>query len=355
MDTAIYGKFWSPEHLISYGKPLMCSLGQRGIGKSTGVGLYCIGQYYDNKKLFIYCRRNGDELKQTQKDYFYSPLDIYNAYYGTKHVWALDGGTYKDENGEVVGFAIPLSQADKYKSSPFGALGVRTIIYDEFILAKGKETGYVGSKETPYLEYDLLIRLYQTVDRAPGHSFLNETKIFCLGNFANLYNPILLGCGADKYLTINSKCVSPKGKPWVIEITDNVEATSEVRSSFGYQLAREEIAKGDYDVNGFITSDSIQTLKGVMNPIINVEYSGRKYGVYLFEKRGVIYVSTKISEAVRTIALTMADGKINQVTAVKWNKSPAMDLLRRFAEMGLVIFQNERARQDILTYLNFTI
>lgn len=355
MNKEIYGNFWSPDHLLSYNKPLNISLGVRGLGKSTGCGIKCIGDYYDNKKLFIYTRRNDVELRQTMKDYFYGPLMIYNEKFGTKHDWTLEDGRYIDENKNTVGFAVPLSQADKYKSAPFGALGVRTIIYDEFVLAKGKETGYLGNKETPYLEYDLLIRLYQTVDRAPGHSFLNETKIFCLGNFANLYNPILLGCGADKYMNINSKVVAPKDALWVVELTSEVGATSEMRSSYGYQLARAEIAKGDYDNNGYITGDNIKTMKGVMNPLLNVDYKGRGYGIYLCEKEGVVYVSEKQSTAVRTIALTMGDGKINQVTAVKWNKSTQMQVVRRFAEMGLCVFQTPRARTDLLTYLNFTL
>lgn len=355
MDNKIYGKFWSPQHLISYGKPLMISLGIRGIGKSTALGLYSIGEYYDNHRLFIYTRRNEDELQQTEKNYFYSPLKIYNEFYGTNHEWTCSGNVYTDENKNVVGYSIPLSQADKRKSTPYGALGVRTIIYDEFILAKGKETAYLGSKVTPYLEYDLLIRLYQTVDRDINHQYLNETKIFCLGNFANLNNPILLGCGADRYLNINSKVVSPKDKDWVVELTSSVEASSGLENSYGYRLARQETAEGDYKNNGFDGNESIKHLKGVMNPLINVEYNGRRYGIYLFEKEGVAYVSERTSESVRTISLTMSDGRINQVTAEKWNKSPAMSALRSFVERGLCVYQTARARTDILTYLQFTV
>lgn len=355
MNKEIYGKFWSPNHLLSFHRPLMLSIGSRGIGKSTGLGLHLIDEVYTKGRKFIYIRRTADETRMTAADYFYNPLSIYNDYMGTSHVWTFNKEVYTDENGEEVGYAFPLSLADKKKSTPYGGLGVRNIVYDEFILRRGLERLYIGNRMTPTLEYDLLWGLYQTVDRDKGHSFLNETKVFCLANFANLYNPIMLALDADKYVTVDSKIVAPKNAGWVIEFTDKVEATEEIKNSYSYQLAGNESKKTDYGNDGFIRSDNVKRLKGIMTPLINLKYQGRVYAVYMFEKDGVIYVNDKRSESVPEIALTMNDGRINQVVAVKYKNNNAMMMLRYFAEKGLVIFCTERARRDILTYLNFTI
>lgn len=359
MDERIYGEHYSPAHILSYHRPLNISIGARGIGKSTGVGLKYIGDVYEKHRLFIYTRRTVDETEATAESFFYSPLKIYNDWYNTKHEFNLKSiktGEYVDENGNTVGYAVPLSQADKRKSTPYGAIGVRNILYDEAILRRGKEAAYLGTKTTPLLEYELLTGLYTTVDRSIGKSALNDTQIFVCGNFANLYNPILMGINAEKYVTINSKTVAPKGKPWVVELTDKVAATEDMKKSFGYQLSTEATKANDYDNDGFLHCDNVKKLKGVMNPLINVIYHGRKYGIFMCEKEGIIYVNDHPSKSgVREISLTMADGKINQVVAVKYNKCEAMMLLRKFTEMGLVIFATETTRNDILTYLNFTI
>lgn len=356
MSDSIYGKFWSPDKLLATGKPLLIAAEPRGVGKSTGIALMCIADYYKSGKKFLYVRRTDDELKRTRKQYFDGAVDIYNHYYNTAHLWTFLNGEYHDENGDIVGYAVPLNLADKYKSANYGADGVRTIIYDEFILRRGRETGYLGGAENPLIEYDLLIGLYQTVDRAPGRRFLNETVIFALGNFANLYNPIMLGCNASDYIEHDSKFVNPKSEPWACELQGDYVADESIDSSYGYRLSRDAMRHGDFDSDGFTHAETIKKLKGVRKPVINVQFRGRQYGVWSYDTLGVIYVCNDLSPARITIALTAADsGRINQVTALKYRYLPEMQMLRTAAERGFLIFANARARSDILTYLDFTL
>lgn len=361
MDKEIYGNYWSPLHLESTKKPLLMAAEPRGLGKSTGAALSCIGDFYDtggNKK-FIYCRRTDDELKRTRKNYFDGALKIYNEFYGKNINWVYDQETYKEEeSGAIVGYTIPLNLADKYKSATYGADGVRKIIYDEFILRRGKEAGYLGGLSNPLIEYDLLIGLYQTVDRAPGHRFLNETEIICLGNFANLYNPIMMGCNASEYVEHDSKFVNPKTQPWAVELkTDYKTDGNDIKDSYGYRLSRESIAARDYDNDGFTRAATIVgKLKGVRNGMFNCTYKGRQYGIWSYENKGVVYVSNEPVPGRINIAMTMEDsGGINQITAEKYRYMPEMQLLRRAAERGFLVFDSARSRNDILTYLDFTI
>lgn len=355
-NNKIYGHFWNPERLDKTGKPLLMAAQPRGIGKSTGIGIKCIIDYYNSGIKFIYCRRTDDELKRTRKNYFDGALRIYNDFYKTNHVWVYDSETYIDENKNVVGYTVPLNLADKYKSATFGADGVRTIIYDEFILRRGKEAGYLGGEQNPLLEYDLLIGLYQSVDRAPGYRFLNQTKIWAFGNFANLYNPIMLGCNASDYIEHDSKFVNPKTQPWACELSGDYANDIEITESYGYQLSRDSVSRADYNNDGFLHSENVFKLTGIRKPVFNVAYHGRSYGVWEYEKLGLIYVSGETSPARNTIALTAGDsGKINQVTALKYRYMPSMQMLRTAAERGFLAFDSERAKNDILTYLDFTL
>lgn len=355
-DNILFGGFWSPERLLNTNKPLLIAMEPRGVGKSTGMGLYCINDFYQNGIKFLYVRRTEDELKRTRKSYFAGALKIYNNTMSTAHVWTWKEDTYTDEDGQVVGYTVPLSLADKYKSATFGADGVRTIIYDEFILRRGKEAQYLGSDKNFCLEYDLLIGLYQTTDRAPGHRYLNETKIFCLGNFAQLYNPILMGCGASGFVEHDSKFVNPKSQPWAIELhSDSEAAAQDMSKSYGYILSREEGKQTDYENDGFIHSDQIRKLKSIRLPLLNLTYKDRAYGLWEYDKEGLFYVSRELCAGREIYALTGENGKINQVTALKYQWQPELRMMRHAAERGFLAFDSAQARNDILTYLDFTV
>lgn len=344
-------KFWSPDRLEKTGKPLLISIGSRGIGKSTGIALRCIKRYYGKGEKFLYCRRTEDELKRTAKSYFSGACLIE----GSGHTWTYSQGEYKDEKGDIVGWSVPLSLADKYKSATFGSEGVRTIIYDECAVRRGQESRYLG-KAGSTLEYDLLIGLYQTVDRAPGHSFLNQTKIFCLGNYSNYLCPVLLGIHADRYITTDTRFCSPKTQPWAFELTDQVSATIDIKRSYGYLLSSEAQAASDYDSKDIKVEDDIGKKHGVFIPLVSVQYHERKYTIYEMPKEGVLYVSSRISPQIsQVIALTASDGGINRVTATRYQGSFAMSYIRQAAEKGFLWYESRQAKSDMLTYLRFTV
>lgn len=357
-EKRMYTGHWSPEKLLSTGKPLNLSIGSRGIGKSTGLGCHFIYDYYKTGNKFIYVRRTDDELKRTKKDYFSTPQDIYNETYGTAHtIEYCRDDTYQNENGEILGYALPLSLADKYKSAHFGDLGAFNVLYDEFIVRRGLEKNYLGSEKDPNAEYRLLIGLYQTTDRKKGHAYLNKCKIFCLGNFATLFNPILNECHIDEYVDKSTHFANPKTQPWAIEFTDFSALDGlDMRKSFGYWLSPEEDRASDYENDGFVKAENIQKLSGHRLKLMNVSYRGRKYGIWQYDQLGLVYVTHELCPTSRIIALTMGDsGKINQLTAINYRYSPEMDMLRQAAANGFLVFENARARTDILTYLDFTL
>lgn len=354
--NTVYGGFWNPEALIATGKPLLIDAEPRGVGKSTGSALYCMEQYYKKREKFIYCRRTDDELKRTCKSYFDGACKIYNDFYGTAHEWIYDkGGTYTDENGDIVGYSVPLNLADKYKSATFGADGVRLIIYDEFILRRGKETGYLG-KTGSTIEYDLLIGLYQTVDRAPGHRFLNETKILCLGNFASLNAPVLIGAGADLYVEHGAKFINPKHEMWALRLQGDFATDKDIEESYGYKLASRDTRGVDYGYEAAERPETIiPKMTGERHCMMCVIYRDRRYGVWTYDQKGIVYISRECLPGMPEIALTAGNTpRINRITALKWRDMPSMQLLRDAAEMGYLCFDSNRARTDILTYLDFT-
>lgn len=355
MNTNIYGEFYSPLKLVSTNKPLCMSVGSRSIGKSTGFGIYFLTQYYEKGKKFIYCRRTDDELKRTAADYFGTPLSIM-AHNGITHAIELKGDTYTDESNNIVGYAIALNNEQKYKSMPFGDLGVKNILYDEFILPRGGERGYLGGSKNLTYEYDRLISLYQTVDREKGKAFRNDTRIYCCANNASFYNPLFLACHCDKFVSLDTKFCNPKKELWALELTNTVPATSKIKQSYGYLLASDSDKSRNYDNDSMIRDSQVQELHGVVTPLCNIKYSGNIYGVYVKEDIGICYVCERPADGRITIALTIGDTtEINYITAYKFKDSGYMIFLRDMVTKGKCVFQTGKIKNDILTYLNYTI
>lgn len=355
MTNEIYGKFYNPNRLISTGKPICMSVGSRSIGKSTGFALYLLVQYYEHKKKFIYTRRTDDELKRTASDYFGTALSILSDF-GMAHSIALKGDEYIDENNDTIGYAIPLNAEQKYKSHQFGELGVRNILYDEFILPKGGEKGYLGGSKNCIYEYRRLVSLYQTVDRTKGHAFTNQTRIFACANNGSFYNPLFIACNCDQYVDMETKFCNPKDEIWALEMTSQVEGTKEIKHSYGYLMADKNERRRNYDNDSFQKDAQVGKVTFPKRSFCNLLYNGNHYGVYLVEKLGVIYIERKPAENALDIALTVGDTKkINQLTAYKFKDSPFMILIRNLVNSGNVIYETQGIKNDVLTYLNFTL
>ena len=63
MSKNIYGDFYNPTKILSYGKPMNISVGSRSSGKSTGFGIHLLKDFLKNKHQFIYVRRTEIELR----------------------------------------------------------------------------------------------------------------------------------------------------------------------------------------------------------------------------------------------------------------------------------------------------
>lgn len=236
--------FYGPEHIISYNRPANIITGHRSGGKSTGVARFNLFDAILNDSRFIYMRRTKDELDKTKIHFFDQAIDIINrAKLGFKIVyfdciagdymctWIKDGDSDLSEDeakecAKKIGSTMALSLSQKVKSG-YDFTNVNNIIYDEFIAEH--QTGYLGSYENPDVEYTNLISIYVSCDRGIDKYFRNETRMFLIGNMANIYNPILLKWGVNKYLRMSpdANIIAPKGMPWVLENVEPSEAFKE--------------------------------------------------------------------------------------------------------------------------------
>lgn len=355
-NAKVYGKFYSPERVLSYNRPWIFSVGSRSIGKSTGFAIYMLKRYLKEGSKFIYVRRTEDETLNTCRTFFDNAVSILKSFgepiedfkYEKRDYWIKMKG---DEKFVKCGTIIPLSQEQKYKSANYQ--DYNTILYDEFISRDPNK--YLGNKDNPTYEYDCCLSLYQTVDRGIGASFQNKTIFIFTANNSSYFNPLFMALGIDEYIRTDTKICAPKNKLWIVEQTVSVEGTKDIQDSYGYQLSDEKNKDYAYENIGFdARMNFVEKINCPMQPLANFQYAGHKMGVYAIPELGVMYVCNKVNNF-PTLALTCGDqDKINYMMATSYRDSYVMKTLRENYMRGNVRFENNKCKYEIANYFMLT-
>ena len=172
--------FYNYDKVFSYNALLNLIIGERGVGKTYGIKVKLIKRFLKHHKKFAYIRRYESDLdasvgssinekffEQVAKEFPNSEFKI------SKHKKVRN--LYID--GQVCGYALPLSSADSLKSSSYEDVDI--IVYDEFMLKEGSSQHYLRN------EPEIILDLIETIGR------LRDIKIFCLGNAISSTCPLM--------------------------------------------------------------------------------------------------------------------------------------------------------------------
>lgn len=355
----IYGDYYNPTGIISYGRAWNFSTGTRSIGKSTGFSIYVLLDYLKTGHKFVYVRRTKEEVEKTAENYFDNAVEIIRAYKNNRSgvdKVEFDSGMYYvtrsgKEEREQCGIAIPLSAEQKYKSANMSEYF--NILYDEFIARDS--TGYLGSQDNFLKEYYACLSLFQTIDRGISRPYRNEAKMFFIANNASYYNPIYVALGIDEYIRTDTKVLAPKDKPWIVEQTAAVPATSEYMQSNVYMLSDESNRKYAFENTPTDTDNKfVGVCKAPMKALFNCVFEGHEMGVYYVEREGIVYVSNRQGNCYDNIALTTSDHRINYQLVGRYNNYTGMVTLRECFSRGRILFETVKCKYDIINYLKLT-
>ena len=155
-------KLYSRDFLLGF------VIGERGCGKSFASKLFVLKRFIKTKEQFIYLRRYKTEL-DTALVTFWDDLQA-NGYFDDLKLEVKKSKMLTQflVDGEVCGYAVPLSTANILKSTSFP--NVSTIIFDEFLLDIGGTYKYLKHETT------ILLDVIETVGR------LRDIKVIMLGN-----------------------------------------------------------------------------------------------------------------------------------------------------------------------------
>lgn len=360
--------WFSARKCVSYNRHLMAITGKRSTGKSTGIAIFLICEYYRTGQGWIYTRRTKDTSDLTCKEWFDNACDIINAEYNIGVKVTCKGGFYyisdksdiiTDDNEEsenpeelraetVCGRVIPLSLQQKYKGSNLSAFDY--IVYDEFIAFAGES--YLGTSNDIIREYKALMSLYETADRGVGIAHRNAVKIFCLGNNDSYYNPVYMALGADKFLRTDTKILAPKGEEWLVQQLSPEDApkAEEYKDSVGYKLADARTKAYAYENEAKESDQFIEKIDGPLKPVFCLVFDNFKMTAYQYQKG--LYIAPGGSTGRQTLALTTADHTPDYRLAIGFNGYELRQLRELYAK-GLVRFANYRCKYCIDNYFKY--
>lgn len=231
MNNDIYYNY---DKLFSFNFLLAFVIGERGCGKTFGAKVAMLKRFIKTGDEFIYLRRYKTELDMALGTFW---DDIQAHGYFDDLVLKVKKGkdlTKFTCDGQVCGYAAPLSTANILKSTAFPK--VKTIIFDEYMLDSGSGTYRYLKNETT-----MMLDIIETVGR------LRDIQVIFLGNNTSFY-----GCPYTAYfdleLPYNSEFKTFKDGTIVVNYIKN-EAYREAKKKSRFGKLINGTAYGDYAID----------------------------------------------------------------------------------------------------------
>ena len=208
--------WYDKQALLSHNKILNMVLSNRGGGKTFNMTRWGIDDFKKTKRQCVWVRRYQTEIDEMlNNDKFFDAVREY--YPGDEFSIQANLGLV---NGEVAFYFIALSKSRQLKSNNYPH--VNKIVFDEFIIDKGKVT-YLKN------EVEVFLDLYETVARTR-----DNVRAVLLANAITVNNPYFLywdiRVDPDKRFTV-------KGQVCVELFTDDEFIRKKKASRFGQLVA----------------------------------------------------------------------------------------------------------------------
>lgn len=223
--------YWDILRIIKKKCFLNICMGGRGIGKTTQAKILGCENFRNRSEQFIYTRRYKSECA-SQNNLLDDIVDNV-SYRGDKK----GGGSYQ-WGGHTIGYNIPLSIAQQYKSVNFD--DVSMIIYDEAIIPLGSPIHYLKDEVIALLEFA------STVFRHRKNGI-----ILVLGNNLNFFNPY---CEYFKVKVFNDLYVD-KERGLLIEFAKHSPALLKIEEETPLYKLTKGTAYHDYHYNNNVLAD----------------------------------------------------------------------------------------------------
>lgn len=320
--------WYNPHELLSHNCLFNFLIGNRGAGKTFSFKEWAVKDFLKTGKQFVYIRRYKSELKKSMLEKFFSAV----KFKFPAVEFDVKGMTFYI-NGEVAGYAIPLSVAITIKSEEF--VEVNKICFDEFVIDKG-HLHYLPNEVVSFLE------LYETIAR------LREgVRVLFLSNAVSIVNPYFLWFN----LQPNGKKRFTKYGHILVEFVQNDEfKEAKYKTKFGQIIKGTKY--GDYAIeNQFLKDNShfVEKKTGDARFEFSIVFNGHTYGFWNDYKGGAVYVSADVDPFSKLqFVLTNEDHQPNMKLIKNANSSFLLKSFMKAYEGGWMRFESMQIKNQAI-------
>lgn len=268
--------FFNVNYVMSFGAFLNAIMGGRGIGKSTQFMIWFLLQRIKKGYTFVYVVRykNQTKIKKNVILEFNNAIKVIgDGYGGFTWIW----------EGNIIGYIIPLSVQQAYRSNNFMFENVHYLFFDEGILKVSNTTRYLEDEVTQLLE------LASTCFRLKP-----DTHIFVTGNNLDFFNPY------SEYFNVKlfNKVYYDKERSLFIMYADDSPKLRELEEKSALFQLTKGTAYHDYHYNNAVMSNKkneIVPLRKTDKRLISIILNTYSFNWYIRDnKKYVIATSRKI-------------------------------------------------------------
>ena len=324
--------------LFTYPFLLAFVIGERGVGKTFGCKKYMLKRWLENGEQFIYLRRYKTEL-DTALTTFWSDLQANGIY--DDHKLKVKKSKMLTEfscDGEICGYAVPLSTANILKSTSFPK--VKYIVFDEFLL-----DGASGTYRYLRDEVTMMLDIIETVGR------LRDIKVIFLGNALSITNPYFAYFNLD--LPYNSEFRTFKDGLIVVNYIKNI-AYREAKKKTKFGRLINGTNYGEYAIDNKMLRDNTHFI-GKKPPdakfygmlIVN----GANVGIWTAND-GYLYLSTQYDPNTKSKFACDYNDHTEQTIFVNARDNMYIRLCLRAYKQALLKFENQKIKNNVTNLLN---
>ena len=284
--------WYDKQQLLSHNKIMNMVLSNRGGGKTFNMTRWAIDDYKKNGSQCVWVRRYQTEIDEmlTNGKFF----DAVREYYPNDEL-TIDGN-FGYVNGDLAIYFIALSTSRQLKSNnyPF----VNKIIFDEFIIDKGRVT-YLKN------EVEVFLDLYETIAR-----MRDNVRAVLLANSITIVNPYFLFWNIKPN---PNKRFTVKGQLCVELFTDAEFIEKKKNTRFGQLVSGTRYGNYAIENKWLLDNDTFVMDKTPESEfMLGIKYCGIMYGFWADYKVGLIFVNRQYDPSSYSLyCLTKDDHEAN--------------------------------------------
>ena len=328
--------WYDKAQLLSHNKIMNMVLSNRGGGKTFHFTRWGIDDFKKTGAQCVWVRRYQTEIDEMLLNGKF--FDAVREYY-PKDELTIEGNLGL-VNGEVAFYFIALSTSRQLKSNNYP--GVNKIIFDEFIIDKGRVT-YLKS------EVEVFLDLYETVAR-----LRDNVRAVLLANAITIVNPYFLFWNIKPD---TRKRFTVRGQVCVELFTDADFIAKKQRTRFGQLVTGTRYADYAIENQWLLDNDTfIEAKTPDATFMLGLKYCGIMYGFWVDWKVGRIFVNKQYDpSSYRLYCLTKEDHEANLLLIKTLNDNKQVQRIVYAFRNGLLRFEDMQVKNQFYEYIGFFV